>query len=299
MRLERGVNATRVNQDARHKLFVEGKDNQEIDPIVIKELLHNNGLTAVGVSTMGGCDNVRSAAQALIKEYPSYYFLIDRDDQDQETVDKSWQDFPDLDNYNMLIWHKRELENYFIDPDYIENSSFQKREINIRQRILNECNSRIFLDAANLTLYSISRELRKPLPIRHFRNPDKFRDQNAGELELSGLAVAMNERKISVASLLEQNAVKQRYIEFIQELSGGRIPLQYGSGSWLERMSGKEVFRVIANQCFEVKNAQGQSVVGKDKNKEIAKELARLPLEQQPSDFQGLINLLKSKVDGS
>ena len=39
MRLESDVNATRVNQDAQHKVFVEGKDNQEIDPIVIKELL--------------------------------------------------------------------------------------------------------------------------------------------------------------------------------------------------------------------------------------------------------------------
>lgn len=299
MRLERGVNATQVNQDSQHKLFVEGKDNQEIDPIVIKELLNENGLTAVGVSTMGGCDNVRSAAQALMKEYPSYYFLIDRDDQDQETVDKSWQNFPDPDNYNMIIWHKRELENYFIDPDYIEKSSFLRSEIDIRQCIWNQCNLRIFLDAANLTLYSISRELRKPLPIPHFRNPEKFKDQNAGELELSGLTAAMNNRQTSVTTLLEQNAVRQKYVEFVQELSGGIIPLQYGSGSWLERMSGKEIFRVIANQYFEVENLQGQSVRGKEKNKLIAKELAKLPFSQQPSDFQNLIHLLKNKVDAS
>jgi hypothetical protein len=296
MRVESGVNATQVNQDAQHKLFVEGKDNQEIDPIVIKELLDNNNLTAVGVSTMGGCDNVRSAAQALMKEYPSYYFLIDRDDQDQETVDRSWQSFPNPDEYNMLIWHKRELENYFIDPDYIKKSPRLKPEINIEQRILDECNLRIFLDAANLTLYSIKRELRKTFPIRHFKNPDEFRDQNAGTLKLNGIAAAMGERKISVTTVLEKDAVNQRYIEFIQELSGGIIPLQYGSGSWLERMSGKEIFRAIANQCFEVKSLQGQLVTGKDKNKIIAKELTRLPLEQQPADFQRLVSLLQNKV---
>ena len=296
MRVERGVNATQVNQDAQHKLFVEGKDNQEIDPIVIKELLDTNNLTAVGVSTMGGCDNVRSAAQALIKEYPSYYFLIDRDDQDQETVDRSWQSFPNPDEYNMLIWHKRELENYFIDPDYIKKSPRLKPQINIEERILDECNLRIFLDAANLTLYSIKRELGKTFPIRHFKNPDEFRDQNAGTLKLNGLAATIDDRKISVTTVLEGNAVNQRYLEFIQELSGGTIPLQYGSGSWLERMSGKEIFRAIANQCFEVEGAQGQLVTGKEKNKIIAKELTRLPLEQQPVDFQRLVSLLQNKV---
>jgi hypothetical protein len=295
MRVQSGVNATQVNQNAQHKLFVEGSD-QEIDPIVIKELLDNNDLTAVGVRTMGGCDNVRSAAQALINEYPSYYFLIDRDDQDQETVDKSWQSFPNPNEYNMLIWHKRELENYFIDPDYIQKSSCLKPEINIRQRILDKCNLRIFLNAANLTLYSIKRELGKTFPIQHFKNPDEFRDQNAGSFKLEGLAAAMDNRKISVTTVLEKDAVNQRYIEFIQELSGGIIPLQYGSGAWLERMSGKEIFRVIANQCFDVKDLQGNLVTGKDKNKIIAKGLTKLPLQEQPSDFQELIRLLQHKV---
>ena len=64
MQVQRNVNATQINQNAQHKLFVEGKDNQEIDPTVIKELLDNNNLTAVSISTMGGCDNVRSAARA-------------------------------------------------------------------------------------------------------------------------------------------------------------------------------------------------------------------------------------------
>jgi hypothetical protein len=296
MRVQSGVNATQVNQNAQHKLFVEGNDNQEIDPIVIKELLDNNDLTAVGVSTMGGCDNVRSAAQALINEYPSYYFLIDRDDQDQETVDKSWQTFPNLDEYNMLIWHKRELENYFIDPDYIEKSSFLKPAINIRKHILDECNRRIFLDAANLTLYSISRELRKPLPIQHFRNRDEFQNQNAGRLKLEGLTAAMDDRKTSVTTCLEKDSINQRYLEFIQELTSGIIPLQYGSGSWLERMSGKEIFRAIANQYFEVKSLAGNLVTGKEKNKIIAKGLTKLSLQEQPLDFQELIRLLQHKV---
>jgi len=296
MQTQLNVNPTTINQAAKHKLFVEGSNEQEIDPIVIQELLHNNDLGAVRVIGMGACHNVRSAAQALIKVYPSHYFLIDRDDQDQVTVDKSWQSFPNPDEYNMLIWHKRELENYFIDPHYISKSTYLKNGINIQQNILYECNSRIFLDSANLTLLSISREMQKPLSVPHFKNRDEFKDKNAGLIKLNGLTADMDDRKISVADVLEQEAVNQRYIEFIQELSGGTIPLQYGSGSWLERMSGKEIFRAIANQCFEVKSLQGQLVTGKDKNKIIAKELTRLPLEQQPADFQRLVGLLQNKV---
>jgi hypothetical protein len=105
-----------------HKVFVEGSNDEEIDPIVIKELLRINGLTQVQVLVMGGCDNVRSAAQALFHEHPSYYFLIDRDDQDAQTVENYWLNFPDPATHNLLIWRKRELENYFIDPSYLQNS---------------------------------------------------------------------------------------------------------------------------------------------------------------------------------
>ena len=72
--------------------------------------------------------------------------------------------------------------------------------------------------------------------------------------------------------------------------------MQYGSGSWLERMSGKGIFRAIANQYFEVKDLQDNFVTGKEKNKIIAKELTKLPLQAQPSDFQELIRLLQNKV---
>jgi len=296
MRLQRGGNATQINQDAQHKLFVEGKDSQEIDPIVIKELLDNNELTAVGVSTMGGCDHVRSAAQALIYEYPCYYFLIDRDEQIQETVDKSWQSFPNPDEYNMLIWHKRELENYFIDPDYLEKSSFLKPEVNIRQHILDECNRWIFLDAANLTLYSISRKLPKFLPMPHFKNRNEFGNQNEGWIKLENLSTSINDIKTSVTTNLKTETINQLYLGFIEELSGGTIPLQYGSGAWLARMSGKQIFRTISNQCFLVLDLEGNIVKGKEQNKAIARELVKLPLQQQPEDFQQLVSLLKSKV---
>lgn len=296
MRFQRGVDATQVLQNAKHKLFVEGKDNQEIDPVVIHELLSNNDLTAIEVQSMGGCDNVRSAAQALIHQHPAYYFLTDRDDQDQATVDRSWDKFPDPNAYNMLIWRKRELENYFIDPDYIGKSSFLKPDIDVRQHILDVCCSRLFLDAANLTLLYLGRELRRPLPIGHFANPEHFKNKSEGALQLellSGLA----DKKLSVVDILEKDFVKQVYSDFVDELSAGIFPLQYGSGTWLERMSGKEIFRVIANECFQVRDASNALLRGKEQNKQIAKELVNRPLAEQSPDFQGIVNVLKIRIE--
>lgn len=298
MRFQRGVNATQVLQTAQHKLFVEGKDNQEFDVAVIRELLITNELTAIGVEAMGGCDNVRSAAQALIYQHPSYYFLIDRDDQDQTTVDESWNKFPDLSAYNMLIWHKRELENYFIDPDYLEKSEYlkPKPKTKVRQRILMECQQRLFLDAANLTLLRISRELQKPLIDKHFKTKEKFVDKDAGIQQLTQCFQTIDTRKTELVTVLEENNVKKIYSDFVEELSGGLPQLEYGSGTWLNRMSGKEVFHVIANDCFQVKSASGEILTGTQQNSQIAKQLVRLPLVQQPTDFQDIVSSLKQRT---
>jgi len=295
MKLQRGVNSERVLQGAQYRLFVEGNNDQEIDPNVIQELLNENELTEIKVEVMGACDNVRSASQALIKHHPLYYFLIDRDDQELVKVEDSWRKFPDPDQYNMIIWRKRELENYFIDPAYIQKSSFLKPSANIRQRILKECRRRIFLDAANLTLHFLSRTLRQPLAIEHFKQPEDFKNENAGLTQLEQLS-KLTDKKTQVINILEQNSVKTIYCDFVIELTGGVQPLQYGSGTWLERMSGKEVFRVIANECFEVRDASNNILRGKEQNKQIAKQLVKGLLADQPADFQELVQILKRRV---
>lgn len=286
-----------IRQNAQHKLFVEGKNDQAIDPIIIQELLNNNELTAVTVSPMGHCDNVRSAAQALIDHHPAYYFLIDRDDQNLDVVEKSWNTFPNKDTYNMLIWSKRELENYFIDPHYLSLSQNLKKGIekkDLESAILEECNRRIILDITNLTLMSLQRELEKK-PLRcFFREPCNFTDVSHG-LEALNELPQLKGKKTDTSHILNSDNISQIYSKFLQELSGGTLPLQYNSGNWLDLMSGKEIYRSIVNQYFVVKNLQGTIVQGSDKEKYVAKELLKLEIEKQPSDFKKLVDLLKNR----
>lgn len=229
MIFQRGAAVEDVLQNAKHTLFVEGKDNQAFDPIVMKELLSNNSLQMT-VKPMGFSDNVRSAAQALISHHPSYYFLIDRDDNDDLTVEKSWNSFPDSSQHNLLIWKKRELENYFIEPIYLSNSLFLKENISVddlRERIVAECNQRIFIDAANFTILHLNKKITKKLGYS-FSDFNQFKCKEDGEQKLEEvLTTEIASKKNEIDEILTIDIVKQIYFEFVQELSSGTLPILF------------------------------------------------------------------------
>lgn len=298
MRFQRGAAVEDIRQSAKHTLFVEGKTNQAFDPIVMEELLSKNNLGRITVQAIGHCDNVRSAAQALIYQHPSYYFLIDRDDNDDSTVEKSWTSFPDLNQHNLLIWKKRELENYFLEPTYLAKSSFLKTNLDdLKERILNECNQRIFIDAANFTILHLNKKITKKLRYS-FSDFNQFKCKEDGEQKLEEvLTEKIASKKNEIDELLTIDSVKQIYFEFIQELSGGTLPLQYDCGTWLEQLSGKEIMKNIINQCFQVQDRQGKYLQGEERTKQVVKELLNFPLNQQPDDFQNLVALLNTRIN--
>ncbi len=298
METKTGGNPQDIRQGAKHTLFVEGTENS-FDVKVIQKLLDKNELGQIRVETMGGCDNVRSAAQALIQHHPDYYFLIDRDDQSDETVTKSWGKFPNPAEYNMIIWRKRELENYFIDPEYLKYSSYIKSGstiADIKEYILKKCNERLFFDAANLTILSLNRQLQQR-PLNTFRNPDEFISQQDGLSQLVQLG-SIEKKLTAIANLLQQNNIEQIYENFINELSSGQTPLQYNCGNWLFRMTGKEIFHSMATQYFQVISNTG-ILQGAQQREQIALQLVKLPLAQQPDDFQELVNLLRQRLASS
>lgn len=292
-----GGDAAIARQSARHKLFVEGATDEEIDPSVLRELLTRNGLSQIEIVATGGCSNIRNAADALLREHPTYYFLTDRDAQDDERVEASWASFPDIKKRNLLIWRKRELENYFIDPDYVKKSNWLKPKITeatLRAAILKEAQYRLYMDAANLVLMELN-EIVCAHFAEHFADVSKFRTEAAALSVLTSFdQIAC--KLASVQHTLEQSVIEATFRRYVAELSGGQIPLQYGSGTWLNRMSGKEIFRSIISSCFLVEDASGDPVTGKKKATEVAKDLLRQDLNEQPNDFIQLINLMNARV---
>jgi hypothetical protein len=298
MKASIGSAPDRVAQGARHKLFVEGQGDDALDAAVLRELLAANGLASIDVRTMGACDNVRSAAQALVQEHPSYYFLIDRDDQDDATVDTSWRNFPDPDTHNVLVWRKRELESYLIDPAYVQRSGYLRVDVKaLQEEVVRVAQQRLYLDAANLVLLALNRELRRPIRAS-FSSLEEMKTRADGAQRLVNLA-AIVDRGSDIAGVLSAEAVARRYDGFVNELSGGKEPIEYGTGAWLERLSGKEIFRGIAGKCFRVTDRHGGVVQGSAQWREIAKDLSRRELADQPEDFRELVGLLRGRVQAA
>lgn len=289
-------NAENINQGGT--LFVEGKDDK-IDPTIIQKLLNKNKLDMLDVKAMGGCKNVNSAAEALFKHHPTYYFLIDRDDKDTETVEMSWRKFSDS-KTNMLIWRKRELENYFLDPEYLEQSQHLRpqQRTPVRENILKKCQQRLYMEAANLALLRINQKSEYPLSIKKFTAKENFATKENGFLQLENCADDINSAKEKTDQTLQVRYLKELYTQFIDEMTGGIDLLQYGKGTWLERISGKEVFHEIANDCFQVRDdITGKILTGVAQHNRIAEDLLhRVEFNQQPADFQKLVDILKKRI---
>ncbi|MDR3613324.1 MAG: hypothetical protein P4L53_07145 [Candidatus Obscuribacterales bacterium] len=287
-----GVPAEAVNQGATHTLFVEGTADS-IDPRALTRLL---GDTDIGIRTLGPSFHVKSAAQALHPYHPNYYFLIDRDHHDDTTVEQSWANFPVADTYNLLIWRKRELENYFLDPGYLSQSGFMKKctLADLTSRLLKISSRRVFFDIANQTIVKV-REVQKNKWIEDFKNPDEF-STSENALEKLKMSEPLRSRASLIVEQMNFASVEKIFKELENEFLGGAKKPELGRGLWLDRMRGKQIFASIVSECFDVKDTDGKTVTGPKAINYVAEDLLRQDLAQQPSDFKELHALISARV---
>jgi hypothetical protein len=157
MKVIKDARPEEVKQSARHILFVEGSGKTPIDPIILNTLLKDS----ITVRPLGPSYHVKSVAEALYKEHPFYYFLIDRDHNSDTTVNKFWSNFPDPDQNNLLIWKRREIENYFLIPDYLMKSKYISVTKNqLESCLVDTCQKFIFFDIANQVITEIRETLK-------------------------------------------------------------------------------------------------------------------------------------------
>ena len=171
VQIRQGIRPEEVRRGAEHVLFVEGSGDGSLDQVVLRALLRN---TALRVEAMGLSYSVRSAAQALAQYHPRYYFLIDRDHYDDEFAEKSWQDFPGPAKGNLLVWRRREIENYFLEPSFLVESKYcHISEGELTTTLVRVAQKRLFLDASNSVISSVRQE-QKSTWIEHFTKLEKF-----------------------------------------------------------------------------------------------------------------------------
>ncbi len=288
-----GVSAEAVNQNAAHILFVEGSGENAIDPRALTRLLKN---TDIAVRALGPSFSVKSAAQALHRHHPNYYFVIDRDHHDDGAVNDAWANFPNPATYNLLIWKKRELENYFLDPDYLSRSTFltKCKPADMIKRLLKVAAERIFFDVANQTIAKL-REQQKAKWIEDFTNPVNFPTAAKAIDQLRSCA-SLGTRATVVAGQLEFNEVERTFRELEAEYLDGAAKPQLSKGMWLDKMRGKPMLSVLVNECFVVKDADENILTGSEAVSLVAEELLQLDLAKQPKDFQELHKLVSARI---
>lgn len=291
-----GVPAQEVLQGAGHVLFVEGEPDG-FDVTVLRELLPGK----VRVEPLGSCYSVRSVATSLHKTHRTYWFLIDRDDWDDESVERSWKNFPDPNADNLLIWRRRELESYFLEPDWVVHSRYLRDSCTaneLAEWLEKEAGRTIWLDAANRVIEQ-SRRVVKGFECELLQYKDVIgcdRDEVGehlaawrGRIDLAGVA----------AREAEPTTVLSAFHRECEYLTGGRWPLELGTGLWRDRIRAKEHFRNMVNQWFVVPDqARGGSarLTGRKAERAVAVDLPKNHQNTMPLDLRELRQLLDGQT---
>lgn len=292
IQVTKGIRPEEVKQRSQHVLFVEGRGGDSFDSQIVGELF--DGM--IRIEPLGASYSVKSVAEALHPFHPTYYFLIDRDHHhDDDIVNNYWENFPDPDTHNLLIWKYREIENYFLEPDYLVYSDFlEVSRRALEDKIRESCQQRLYLDAANHVIVSIREKLKRNW-IQKFTNPADFRTRDQALTNLHG-ADEFETFRSDVATAIDQDEIARRFDDILNIMTNGAEPLEFGNGKWLEMTQGKKVFsQVINSNCFRVADSEGNLLQGKDKINQVAKNLLRKEIAKLPEDFRKLKTLVEDR----
>jgi hypothetical protein len=289
----RGIRPEEIRLQSQHVLFVEGNDQASIDPKVLRELFD---LENIRIEPLGPSFSVKRVAQALYSYHPNYYFLIDRDHHDENFVDHCWDNFPDPDKHNLLVWRKHEIENYFLDPLYLSKSSYcVSSQQEIEKKILEFAGRRLFLDAANYVIISIREELKKNW-ITKFSNPEEFFSKEEALTKLKN-ASEFKEHKAEFDRKISNYELEYRFNNVVEEMMGTADKPTFGEGKWLDMVQGKKVLSQVVNSgCFKIPTKDGSTLSGKEKLNAVAKDLLKKDTVMQPIDFRKLKELIRRRI---
>ncbi len=293
MKVIKDARPEEVKQDAKHILFVEGSGSDPVDPFILRALLKDS--TPITITPLGPSYHVKSVAEALYKEHPFYYFLIDRDHNTDSAINQCWRNFPDPNNNNLLIWKLREIENYFLNPDYLAKSKYLSVSKNkLESCLVKTCQSYIFFDIANQVITQV-RESLKETWIKAFNTTTGFNSRETALKKLLKRKEFQEHEKKCVKNL-KNTHIEVLFEKNFNEMTGGKSKLEIGSGKWLELIQGSRALPAIIGKCFQVEDVDGKNLQGPRKMQEVLKSLVSLDIKEQPSDFQKLHQLISEKI---
>lgn len=286
---KRGFASSEVEQGSSRVLFVEGEANS-LDYILMSRVF-----TDVKVRAIGPSSNIKAAARAFSNVHPSYFFVVDRDHQEDSIVEETWNKFKAGES-NLVIWRKKEIENYFLNPTMLCSSEFILEgvtEEHIRERIEAYAKANIYMFAANRVIIRLREELKHQW-IELYDKKEDFPDKEAALYKLMHNDKIQN-KPTEVKGLFSTiEALLESELDFMVGEDGD---LQWGKGKWLELMPGKKILHELLNdtKLFIVSGNGGRKVEGNRKRQEILARLLSKP-ENWPDDFVQLKNIIGARA---
>lgn len=258
-------------------------------------MLKGQGEDSISIEVMGPSYYHKSAAEALVHTHPYYFFLIDRDDEDEKTVEESWNAFPDPDKLNLLYWRRKEIENYFLIPDFICSSDhFVGKKEEYITKLEEEATKRIYMDTANFVISYLRNTLKKNW-ITYFQHLENFKTKEAALGQLENLK-EFEEQRLKTEQLLRIDHIKKIFENKIEEFIDKETRCIWGKGKWDHFLSGKELLNsMIHSGLFQIKDRNDNVLQGKEKLKEITKALVRKG-KDLPDDFLKLKAIILKRV---
>ena len=275
------------------RLYVEGSETS-LDTSILDALFRK---CPVHIRAIGSCNSVESVAQAFAKEEPKSFFLIDRDHYHKEK-DLDWNRFQTGET-NLLIWQKKELENYFIDPDFLIRSEFLREGATLEQlrsQVLGRSQKRLYLDVANYVIVSM-RESMKENWINILTNPNDCPDVKTALVRiLHHQSLEIIKQRVNKITL--ESEVESRFHSYLHEMTGDSETLQYDKGKWLDMVSGKSILEELMNNSGLFQNSRnGEQWVGRERMIDIARFLISEVNENHfPQDFTKLKRLVLQRA---
>ncbi len=270
--VQTGASPDSVRTGAEPIVWVEGETAEDgtpsIDVAVIDRLLQD---TPPRVQGLGKSSGIRAAAGALHAYHPHYYFVIDRDHFDDKTVEKTWDNFPDPKQNNLLIWRRRTIENYFLEAEFLDCSRFRKRDVDIAYQLETIAAKHVFMDIANAVILKI-RETLKAEWITLFRNPDPFTSKDRA---FDGLRQRTEwaEKRKAANDLLDETTLSDLFERSHDLFMGSLDRPRHGDGRWRDLMAGKPLYNHLVNAAFDVVDRSGNAVRGRDAQHAVAIDL--------------------------
>lgn len=288
LKIKKGIASSDIEYGSSRILFVEGI-NGSLDEELLTQVF-----STINVKGIGPCSYIKSAASAFADVHPTYFFVVDRDHQTDENIEKTWEAF-EKKRGNLIIWRKKEIENYFLDPMLLSASEFLKGEIteaDIREAIVSYAKEELYMCVTNRVIIDL-RENLKVNWIHNYTNSNEFPNKETALLTLKGNAVIKEKLSEIDTMFSSMEDIFNRELRF---LLGENEELRWGEGRWLDLMPGKSILHKLLNstKLFVVTDNYGNQVTGKDRRKLI---LSRILKDESvwPDDFKKLKTLLDNR----